>query len=119
MCPVFHRQAATFRDEISDNGSDFDCAARLRTVRGDSQDPSVDGFDLLNRLFSFEFEQRITLSNGVAILLQPAGENTFLHRPTQTWNRDFVDHNYSFTNRRMAAVISAADGTTAASSGGL
>ena len=58
----------------------------------------------------------------VAILLQPAGEGAFLHRPAETRNCDFDRHgagSYSFTNSRIAAAIVPAFGIMAASRVGL
>jgi hypothetical protein len=56
------------------------------------QNSAIQGFNFFGRLIAFQGKQSIAGLHGVAILLEPTGEDTLFHGPAEPWDGDCTRH---------------------------
>src|SRR5262245_14200176 len=66
--------------------------ARLWPVGRQSQNAGINGFNVLGRFFAFQRKQEIARPDLIAVVLQPADEDAFVHRPAEAGNGDGNGH---------------------------
>jgi hypothetical protein len=79
-------------NEITDYGAHGYLVAGLGCAGRDTQDTAIEALDILRGFFAFESKQAIAGADGVAVVLQPADEDAFLHVPSEARDGDFDGH---------------------------
>src|SRR5262249_12660379 len=117
-------QFLSFPRQVADHATHRHRVPLLWSLRRDAQDAGVEAFDVLGGFFAFEAEDHLAGAHRLAVFLQPAEEDAFLHVPAEAGGGDpsrparFACR-YSTSKMRIAWGVWSPAGTPAASSGGL
>lgn len=80
-------------DQVPEQITDVDRATGFRAIRPNTENSTVDRFNLLNGLIALNTEERIAGMDELAVVLVPGDKSTLFHGPTEPRNDDFDRHN--------------------------